>query len=146
MNPEGDHEAALAGICLAPDNAAALDDIAVAGITAEDFTTPAGHVVVAALNLREAGRPVDLYSLPGHLSAETLAALGGPVGLNRLVDGAPPTAHAAFHCANLIEVGTKRRLSTLARGWLQRASTLSSPNSAFTMSTDVAGCPMVKPS
>ncbi len=119
--PVADHEAALAGICLSPDNAAALDAIAASGVTAEDFTGPAGRVVLAALDLYAAGNPVDLYTVPDRLAAATLAALGGEFALSRLVDTAPPMAHAAFHCRALIDAGTRHRLAARATGWKQAA-------------------------
>ena len=119
--PDFDTERALAGIALCPDNDAALADIAAAGLKESDFQTPAGRIVLAALDLHAAGRPVDLLFIRERLAPETLDAIGGPLALNRLVDAAPPVAHAGHYLATLREEGVKRRIATLAARWVEAA-------------------------
>lgn len=97
-----DTERALAGIVLSPDNAAALVAMAAAGLKEGDFTTAAGRVVMAALDLHTAGRPVDLLTVKERLTAETLDRLGGWVALNKLVDDAPPVERAGDILAELL--------------------------------------------
>ena len=126
-NPIGDHEGALAGICLAPDNEVALAYIAAAGLTEKDFITTAGRIVLAAVDLNKSGRPVDHYSLPDRLTSETLEAFGGVSGLNRLVDAAPPMAHAAFHITAIRDIAAKRRIIEMASGWAEAARNGSQP-------------------
>jgi len=126
--PAEDHAAALAGIALSPNNDRALDEIDGAGLTPDDLPSPTGRVILAALDLYRAGLPVSLYTLPDRLTPETVAALGGSLALDRLVDHAPPPAHAGYHSRKLIEVGAKRRLGIQAAGWVEAAQNGTSVN------------------
>ena len=119
--PDFDTERALAGLALSPDNDAALVDMAAACMKESDFQTPAGRIVLAALDLHVAGKPVDLLFIRERLTPETLDAIGGAVGLNRLVDDAPPVKNAGHYIATLREEGVKRRIATLATRWLEAA-------------------------
>ncbi len=103
-------ERALAGIALCADNEAALASMTAAGLKESDFLTPSGRIVLAAIEARRRGRPVDLRTIRDHLTLDTIEAAGGVSALHRLVDDAPPVAHAAYHIAALRETGSKRRL------------------------------------
>jgi len=115
--PDFDAERALAGIALCPNNTAALKLLAAAGLKETDFQTPAGRVVLAAVDGHRRGKPIDLLTIRERLTPETIERLGGPVAFNRLVDDAPPVAHAEYHLAQFRDACTKRRLASLFANW-----------------------------
>lgn len=119
--PEELTERTLAGIALCPENDAALDAMAAARWVEDDFTTPAGRVVLAAVNIRRRGRPVDLVTITEALTPDTIKAIGGRQALNRMVDDAPPVSHAPHFISQLREAATKRKLARLAAGWMEQA-------------------------
>lgn len=102
-------EAALAGIALSPDAERALDLIA-SEIPQADLRSVAGRVLGVAVALHKAGKPVNLVTVADTLPDDDLQAIGGRLQLSRLVDAAPPIAHAEFHVKQWRQGDTLRRL------------------------------------
>lgn len=121
--PQGDHEAAVIGCLLSPDNEKALEACLAAGLKPEDFAGFLGRVYGAIMDLHAKRQPIDLVSLPSKLTAETLTAAGGALGLNRLVDAAPVVNHTAHHATEIIETAKKIRLASLAARFAEQAKT-----------------------
>ena len=75
-----------------------LDACATGQITPESFFAEQNRAVFeAAWELHAAGKAVDLITVTDHLrSIGRLDAAGGESALNRMVDGTPTAAHAAY--------------------------------------------------
>ena len=76
-----------------------LDACATGQITPESFFAEQNRTVYeAAWELHAAGKAVDLITVTDHLrSIGRLDAAGGESALNRMVDGTPTAAHAAYY-------------------------------------------------
>jgi len=121
MNPSVDNESTLAGIVLSPDNIAALDAMVAANFKESDFLTPAGRILLAAMNAHRLGKPIDLVNINDWLTPETIEDLGGRRALHRLVDYAPPVGHVVHFITSLREEVVKRRITTFATSWAEAA-------------------------
>jgi replicative DNA helicase len=68
-------------------------------LTPESFHVPAHRLVYEALlELSRAAKPVDVVTLADRLQAAgDLDRIGGPVELDRLIDGTPTAAHAEYY-------------------------------------------------
>ena len=115
------NEAALLGILLSQDDGRAFDAMHAAGLRPEHFTTPHGAVIVEILALHKAGIPIDLVTVSGHLTNGAMETAGGKIGLNRLVDVAPPVSHAGHYAGRIAEAALKRTLAAEAQEWLTLA-------------------------
>jgi hypothetical protein len=114
-------ERALLGMLPVDDRGRAFDAIHAAGLKPEHFTTPEGAVLAEIIGLHRAGIPIDLVTIAGHLTNGVLEAIGGRIGLHRIVDDAPPIQYAAYHAGRIAEATLKRTLAAEAEEWLTLA-------------------------
>lgn len=94
-------------------------DAASALLSCADFSRPAHQQVFAAvLALRDAGRPVDMVTLPAELvRMGALDGIGGMAYLLSLFDAVPTAANVRFYAEGVAEKGRQRRLwEALQRG------------------------------
>lgn len=87
-------------------------DAASALLSCADFSRPAHQQVFAAmLALRDAGRPVDMVTLPAEMArAGVLDGIGGVGYLLSLFDAVPTAANVRFYAEGVAEKARQRRL------------------------------------
>lgn len=87
------------------------------GLTAESFHVPANRIVFETMGeMAEKGEAIDVVLLADRLrSGGKLERAGGEVGLHRLIDSTPTTAHAGFYIETVLQKHIFRRIIETAR-------------------------------